>query len=148
MGPGKIDPENSLKAGSSSNPENPTYPVSPSIKTTNNPVFDLGSIAKKNFEDRWVKFAFGPQGYKKTKSLNLGIVNFSKNKISLNHRHDVEEALYILSGKGKIKISGRVYTIKKDDFIYIPADTDHQVITDAVPVKILFIFGGQIVITH
>jgi quercetin dioxygenase-like cupin family protein len=111
-------------------------------------IFNLADIKKKNFEDRWVKFAFGPQGFKNTKSLNLGIVNFAANKTSLNHKHDVEEALYVLSGNGKISIAGKVYDLKEDDFVFIPIDTDHQIITGSGAVKILFIFGGEIVINH
>ena len=117
-------------------------------KIKNNFIFNLKDIEKKNFEDRWVKFAFGSQGFKNTKNLNLGIVNFASDKISLNHRHDVEEALYVLYGNGKIKLAGETHDIKKDDFIFIPIDTDHQIITGPENVRILFIFGGEIIIEH
>jgi len=117
-------------------------------KEKNNCIFNLKDIGKKNFEDRWVKFAFGPRGFKNTRNLNLGIVNFAGNKVSLNHRHDVEEALYVLSGNGKIKIAGKIHDLKKDDFVFIPVDTDHQIITEAGSVKILFVFGGDIVIKY
>ena len=114
----------------------------------NNTIFDINDIDPKIFDDRWVKFAFGPQGHIDSKSLNLGIVHFTKNRISLNHCHDVEEALYVLSGKGQIKIAGRIKEIKKGDFIFIPRETDHQIISKEVPVRILFIFGGEITITQ
>ncbi len=117
-------------------------------KKVKNTIFDIKDIAPKIFDDRWVKFAFGPQGYIDSKSLNLGIVHFSKDKISLNHSHDVEEALYVLSGKGQIKIADRIEDIKKGDFIFIPKETDHQIISREIPVRILFIFGGEITITH
>jgi len=111
-------------------------------------IFNLKEIQKKEFSDRWVKFAFGPQGFLNTKSLNLGIVNFSKNKTSLNHKHDVDEALFVLSGKGRVKINDTVYTLKKDDFACIPKETDHQVITKGSDLKILFVFSGDIAITY
>ena len=109
-------------------------------------IFDLKSIAKKTFDDRWVKFAFGPQGKIETKNLNLGVVNFDPSKEALNHRHDVDEALFILSGNGKIKIGNNVYDIKRNDFIHIPSQTDHWIMTEKNKVKILFIFGGNILI--
>jgi mannose-6-phosphate isomerase-like protein (cupin superfamily) len=112
------------------------------------PIFNQKIIKRKNFDDRWVKFAFGPQGFLKAENLNLGIVNFKKNSTALNHRHDVEEALYVLSGKAKVKIAGKILSIGKNDFVYIPAHTDHQVITGEKSIKILFIFGGNITITH
>ena len=109
-------------------------------------IFSLKGIAKKTFNDRWVKFAFGPQGKIETKNLNLGVVNFDPRKEALNHRHDVDEALFVLSGNGKIKIGGNTYDIKRNDFIHIPSKTDHLVMAEKNKVKILFIFGGNILI--
>lgn len=111
-------------------------------------IFNEKNIKKKNFDDRWVKFAFGPQGFLNTENLNLGIVSFKNNSTALNHSHDVEEGLYVLSGKAEVKIADKVFSINKNDFIYIPARTDHQIITGEKNIKILFIFGGKITITH
>jgi len=109
-------------------------------------VFSLKDITKKTFDDRWVKFAFGPQGKIEAKNLNLGVVNFDPGKEALNHRHDVDEALFVLSGNGKIKIGSNTYNIKRNDFIRIPSQTDHSIMTEKNKVKILFIFGGNIII--
>jgi len=38
--------------------------------------FKLSQVRKTHFDDRWVKFAFGPQGFKNTANLNLGVVEF------------------------------------------------------------------------
>ncbi len=111
-------------------------------------IFNQKEIKKKQFDDRWVRFAFGPQGYKEDTKLNLGIVNFTKNSEALNHRHDVEEALFVLAGSARIKINGKLYPIKKNDFIYVPVNTDHQIITSDKSIKILFVFGGKIIIEH
>ena len=56
-------------------------------------VFNEKDIEKKVFNDRWVRFAFGPQGKVKTGDLNLGVTRFKEGKTSLTHRHDVDEAL-------------------------------------------------------
>lgn len=109
-------------------------------------IFNLKDITKKTFDDRWVKFAFGLQGKIETKNLNLGVVNFGPGKESLKHRHDVDEALFVLSGNGKVKIGNKVYDIKRNDFIHLPSKTDHSIITEKNKVKILFIFGGNILI--
>lgn len=110
--------------------------------------FNVTRIKKTVFDDRWVKFAFGPQGFKNTENLNLGIVCFSKNRTSLNHTHETDEALFVLSGSGKLKISKTIYDIKKNDFAYIPAGSDHQIITGEKSLKILFIFSGNIKIHY
>jgi len=112
----------------------------------NNLFFNLKDVTKKTFDDRWVKFAFGPQGKIKTKNLNLGVVNFDPGKEVLNHRHDTDEALFVLSGNGKVKVGTDIHDIKRNDFVFIPGQTDHSVMTEKNKIKILFIFGGPILI--
>lgn len=118
------------------------------METNKNLIFNLNDIEKKVFKDRWVRFAFGPQGLRRSKNLNFGVVNFEKNKTSLSHNHNVEEALFILSGRCSIKIAENTYNVKKDDFVYIPMETDHKIITKDHSTRILFIFGGEILITN
>jgi mannose-6-phosphate isomerase-like protein (cupin superfamily) len=116
--------------------------------TDKSPVFNLKQIKKTIFEDRWVKFAFGPQGFSKEGAFNFGVVNFLKNNSSLSHSHDVGEALFVLSGNGVIKISEKNHNIKKNDFAFIPAGADHQIITRDKSIKILFIFEGKTLIKY
>jgi len=114
-----------------------------------NNIFNEREVEKKIFDDRWVRFAFGPQGKLKTKTLNLGITEFKKDKISLTHKHDVDEALYILSGKGTIKINNSSHEVESGDFIHVPRGTDHTMITDrGTDLKIYFVFSGEITIEH
>ena len=103
-------------------------------------VFNLNEIKKNDFEDRWERFAFGPQGMINSESLKFGVVNYKPNKESLSHKHDIGESLFIISGKGNIKIDDRIFKIKNNDFVYIPQDLNHSVITGKDNLKILFIF--------
>ena len=112
-------------------------------------VFNEKDIEKKVFDDRWVRFAFGPQGKIKTRDLNLGVTRFKEGKISLTHKHDVDEALYILSGKGTIKVGKECRKVAAGDFIYVPKNTGHAVVTDCKSdLEIFFVFSGKIVIDH
>jgi len=114
-----------------------------------NNVFNEKDIGKKVFDDRWVKFAFGPQGKVDTENLNLGITLFKEGKTSLTHQHDVDEALFILSGRGTVKVGEELVKVASGDFIYVPCHTDHTMITDlGSDLKIFFIFSGKIVIDH
>lgn len=114
-----------------------------------NNIFNEKDIEKITFDDRWVRFAFGSQGKSKTKNLNLGITKFEKNKTSLIHKHDIDEALYILSGKGTVKVGDKSCKVRAGDFIYIPCGTDHTMITDCgSDLKIFFVFSGEITIEH
>lgn len=108
-----------------------------------NQVFNEEDIIKKVFDDRWVKFAFGPGGMVKTENLNMGITEFSEGKTSLTHKHDVDEALYIISGKGSVKIGKETHSIRAGDFIHVPRGSDHTMITDqGDKLKIFFVFSG------
>ena len=112
-------------------------------------VFNEKILKKKIFDDRWVRFAFGSQGKIATEDLNLGITLFKEGKTSLTHQHDVNEALYILSGRGTIKIGKDLHEVAQGDFIYVPRHTDHTMITDRESdLKIFFVFAGKIVIDH
>lgn len=107
-------------------------------------IFGSKDIEKTIFDDRWVRFAFGPQGKIDSSVLNLGIVEFEKNTVSSPHKHDVAEALYVLSGKAKFLLDAKAHDINKGDFIHIPEKTEHKVITGDRKIRILFIFGGSI----
>ncbi|MEE8324081.1 MAG: cupin domain-containing protein [Candidatus Humimicrobiaceae bacterium] len=108
-----------------------------------NQVFNEEDIKKKVFDDRWVKFAFGPAGLVKTENLNMGITEFSDGKTSLTHRHNVDEGLYIISGRGSVKIDEETHSIRAGDFINVPRGSDHTMITDQKSkLKIFFVFSG------
>ena len=106
-------------------------------------IFNEEDIGKKIFDDRWVKFAFGPGGVVKTENLNMGITEFSDGKTSLTHSHDVDEGLYIISGKGSVKINEETHNIRTGDFINVPRGSDHTIITgQKSKLKIFFVFSG------
>ncbi|MBN2072311.1 MAG: cupin domain-containing protein, partial [Actinobacteria bacterium] len=105
-------------------------------------VFNEKNIDKKIYDDRWVRFAFGPQGVINIKTLNCGITRFDKDKISQTHKHPVDEALYVLEGNGDIRLGKNTHPVKDGDFIFIPAGTDHTIITGSSgKLKIFFIFS-------
>ncbi|MDD3520536.1 MAG: cupin domain-containing protein [Actinomycetota bacterium] len=111
--------------------------------------FNEKQIQKKYFDDRWVRFAFGLQGHIKSENLSLGVVEFDKNIRSLTHAHEVDEALYVLSGKGQIDINGKINDAEKGDFLFIPKMAEHTIITsDISKLRILFIFAGKIHIDY
>lgn len=103
-------------------------------------IFNLTEIKKNNFEDRWERFACGPQGMARSEKLNFGVVNYKPDKKPLSHKHDIEEGLFIISGTGKIIIADKIFEVKKNDFVYIPQNTYHSVITGEDNLRILFIF--------
>ena len=112
-------------------------------------IFNEKDIKKKIFDDRWVKFAFGSEGIIKTESLNMGITEFSKEKTSLAHKHAVDEALYIISGRGSVEVDGETHSIKTGDYIYVPRGSSHTIITDKnSKLRIFFVFSGTTEINY
>jgi|SRR4030042_6733221 len=112
--------------------------------------FNENDIKEVIFSDRTVRFAFGKKGKLRTKSFNLGIVEFKKGIISLEHTHRrIGEVLYILEGEATVMLEDDEITAKKGDFIYIPRNTNHRIITDkGMDIKILFMFSGGIEIKY
>ena len=112
--------------------------------------FNEDNIEKVNFSDRTVRFAFGKQGKLPTRNFNLGIVEFKKDIVSLEHAHSgIDEVLYILEGEATVMLEDAEIAAKKGDFIYIPGNTNHRIITDkGMDIKILFMFSGGIEIKY
>jgi len=112
-------------------------------------VFNEKDIEKKVYDDRWVRFAFGPQGKIGAENLNLGITRFKQGKTSLTHQHVVDEALYVLSGKGTLIVGKESRKVAPGDFIYVPKKTDHTIISDCgCDLDIFFVFSGKIVVNY
>ncbi|MBA7552615.1 hypothetical protein ES705_45185 [subsurface metagenome] len=106
-------------------------------------IFNEEYIEKTIFNNRWVRFAFGNNGIIKTKNLNMCITEFSIGDSSPIQKHDVDEAIYVLSGNGSIKIDEETHRIRDGDFIYVPQGSNHSMETDQKnKLKILTVFSG------
>ncbi len=42
------------------------------------------------------------------------------------HKHDWEHVNYIMSGKGRLTIGGKVHELSHKDFAFVPPDIEHQ----------------------
>lgn len=56
-----------------------------------------------------------------------------------NHRHDAHtEVVFVLEGKGKMQLNGKISRIKKGDIIVIPQGSPHSVVTTSKkPLKVI-----------
>ena len=57
------------------------------------------------------------------------------------HRDTSEEMIYVLNGKGMIFIDGKKYEIKKNDFIYMPPNSEVRFENGTQPLKVLQVFA-------
>lgn len=46
------------------------------------------------------------------------------------HRHDCEEAVVVLAGRGRLVVDGREHAFGPDMTLVIPAGVDHQIFSD------------------
>ena len=61
-----------------------------------------------------------------TESLAVVVSVFEPSKGSGMHKHDVEEAFFILRGRGKAIISDKEYQLEPDTLLYAPANVQHD----------------------
>jgi quercetin dioxygenase-like cupin family protein len=43
-----------------------------------------------------------------------------------DHQHDWEHVNYIIRGKGRLTINGKIYELAKRDFAFVPPNSKHQ----------------------
>ncbi len=62
-----------------------------------------------------------------------GAMNFAMRRFSIKmdgntplHSHDWEHEVYVLSGKGTVRLGDEVQNLEKDMFAYVPPNTVHQ----------------------
>jgi len=53
------------------------------------------------------------------------------------HSHDYEHEVYVVSGRGTVRLGEREEPIKAGDVIYVEANTEHQFRTSDEPLKFL-----------
>jgi len=59
------------------------------------------------------------------KTMRLGMIILEPNTTVGAHRHNCEELLYILSGRGIITVDGKEYEVEKGDSVYIKENLLH-----------------------
>lgn len=58
------------------------------------------------------------------------------------HRHDnADEFFYIISGSGSLEYSGTIHDVRKGDFVFVPAKTNHVLsVSASAPMEVLEFF--------
>ena len=77
------------------------------------------------FADRWSKDLIGTDAVPTQAGFNLGVAEYSATDFANLQVHDDQEALYILSGEGEVKIGDAVYPARPGTALYVPPHTAH-----------------------
>ncbi len=62
------------------------------------------------------------------KDFSVAIAKLKKDERSIKHKHTTsQEIYYILKGKGRMYLDGKIFEVSEGDCIYIPAQKCHQI---------------------
>ena len=65
------------------------------------------------------------------------------------HRHDIDEVVLCLSGRGELHIDGQVHTFRGGETLVLPRESMHQIFNVGdQPLEIVGVFGGSPVQTY
>jgi len=98
--------------------------------------------------------AFGPARWRTlisgdrapTDSLTVGVAEIDPGKSGQfrPHRHAQKEVYYILSGEGKVVISGTEYVVGPRTAVFIPGGAEHCAVnTGSEPLRLLYVFPAD-----
>jgi mannose-6-phosphate isomerase-like protein (cupin superfamily) len=92
---------------------------------------------------RELKILLSPALQAVSKGLSMGLVVLPPGESGDPHVHDdSQEAWYVISGKGKLRVGSEVAQLAPDMVVVAPAKLEHQIINDGnEPLKALFLFS-------
>lgn len=97
------------------------------------------AVARAEFTDRWSKTLIGTPQIPTAHGFNLGVAAYTSLQFGPEQVHDDQEALYILSGIGEVRVAGKVIAARPGLAIYLPPGTPHASRrTGSEPLKVLY----------
>lgn len=74
------------------------------------------------------------------KGVDLGVLRLRKGETDTQLPHAVNEVYFVVEGNGFIEIEGKVKPIKRADFIFVSANTQHRFIVDDLDLVVIYFF--------
>lgn len=100
-------------------------------------------VQQTDFADRWSKNLVGTDQIPTTNGFNLGVAEYHATDFSQVQVHDDQEALYIISGEGEIKLNDEVLPLKPGTAVYVGPGVSHSTRrTGDAPVKVIYTHGA------
>jgi mannose-6-phosphate isomerase-like protein (cupin superfamily) len=87
-------------------------------------------------------------------SLSVWMQTMEPGAATPRHRHDCDEVVVVLAGRGEVHVAGEVHAIGPDQTLVLPAEVDHQIVNSgdeplrtlaalaATPVKVILPDGS------
>ena len=74
--------------------------------------------------------------------MQAGILRLRLGEVDTQEPHSTDEVYFVLEGDGFIEIGNKSYEIKKDLFIYVPAEVKHRFHGNTQEILVLYFFSG------
>lgn len=101
------------------------------------------NVEKQTYSDRWSKDLIGSSTIPTKSGFTLGVAEYHTTTFGPLQVHDDQEAIYVVSGVGEIRVGDTVVAIRPGSAIYIPPGTIHATRrTTEEPVKVVYTHGA------
>jgi len=101
------------------------------------------AVPAQQHPDRWSKNLVGTADIPTTNGFNLGVAEYHATDFSQVQVHEDQEALYVVSGEGEIKLEDEVLALKPGTGVYVGPGVSHSTRrTGEAPVKVVYTHGA------
>jgi mannose-6-phosphate isomerase-like protein (cupin superfamily) len=98
-------------------------------------------VGRSEYPDRWSKDLITAE-CGATGGFNLGVACYTSKEFGPIQVHDDQEAVYVISGVGEIKLGDQVFPVRPGSAAYIPKGMPHATRrTGEEPVKLVYTHG-------
>ena len=80
-------------------------------------------------------------GFFELEHLQAGILRLKPGEQDTQEPHSLDEVYLVLEGDGYIEIGKKAYTIKKDLFIFVPAEVKHRFYGNTKEILVVYFFS-------
>ncbi len=96
-----------------------------------------------HFEDRRSADLVGTEEIPTTSGFNVGVAWYTAEQFGQPQVHDDQEALYVISGHGELRVGDDVVELRPGTAVYVPPGTPHAARrTGDDPVQVVYTHGA------
>ncbi len=101
------------------------------------------AVEPRHFPDRWSKDLIGTAAIPTTSGFNLGRACYTATEFGAPQVHADQEAVFVISGVGEIKVGGEVIPLEPGVAVYVGPGVEHcaRRTTDE-PVQVVYCHGA------
>ena len=100
-------------------------------------------VSQDDYPDRWSKNLVGTDAIPTTSGFNLGVAEYHATDFSQVQAHQDQEALYVISGEGEIKLGDTIIPLRPGTAVYVAPGVTHSTRrTGETPVKVVYTHGA------